>query len=189
LIRQLIPSSSPLSGWINGDLFVQTKEIFGILPIPDAVKLSSHIIPYDDRSRPKRFAYLARKQGSQFAVLSVHTESERDLFSELMHSDSAFCGPGGPDFDSGTQKWNAYADGKTIFYKASTVRFFLSHLQLIYCSDIGAFEGLLRNVEDLPQCTTFSAFNFSHKKGRRSTCPTRITNHESTRPYPTPYHP
>ncbi|KAJ7579953.1 hypothetical protein C8J56DRAFT_1058250 [Mycena floridula] len=98
LIKQLIPSSSPLAGWVNGDLYVQTKEVFGILPIPESVKLSSHIIAYDEQSRPKRFTYLARKQDAHFTVLSVHTTEERQLFSNFMHNDISFSGPSGPDF-------------------------------------------------------------------------------------------
>jgi hypothetical protein len=123
IIRKLVPTSSTLKGWVNGNLYVQTTETFGILPVPSNVQESTDILPFDPNLVLKRHGYLARKQGTRFAVLTLHTDEEKKLFSRLMNTENSFKRPQGPDWAIAVRIWNQNADGKTIFYKVSQFRF------------------------------------------------------------------
>ncbi|KAF9000804.1 hypothetical protein BDZ89DRAFT_1170255 [Hymenopellis radicata] len=116
-VRSLVPASKPVAGWVNGDLYEPTTEVFGILPIPSGVQTASDILPYDPSDPPKKYAYLARRQGTRFAVLNVTTEDEKRAFSSKMRSNEAFSGEAGPLWARAVKHWNHDADGKTVFYK------------------------------------------------------------------------
>ncbi len=88
--HKLIPGSSTLAGWVNGDYYIQTKETFGILPVPAYVQLSSRLLPYDHETPPKKHTYLSHKQTTRFAVLTLHTDEEKQLFSNFMQINSVF---------------------------------------------------------------------------------------------------
>src|SRR6266446_1171478 len=69
-----------ISGWINGNLYIASKEVLGILPIPDDVRISSGMQAYFSLSELKKHSFLAKMQGTHKAVLPVHTKAEKDLF-------------------------------------------------------------------------------------------------------------
>lgn len=117
LTRKLIPSSQPAAGWVNGNLYTQTTEVFGILPIPAIVQTSAGMNPFDPSNRPKLHSFLAEKQGTRYAVLTLHTEDEKTQFSDFMRTESAFSSSRGPDWPSAVRIWNQAVNGKTIFYK------------------------------------------------------------------------
>lgn len=123
-IRQLIPKSQPVARWVNGDLYIQTTEVFGILPVPDPVQVASGILKYDSQLKPEQYAYLASKQDTRYAVLTVHTTEEKNLFSRFMRNEPVFMKEGGPDWPSAVHKWNEVSNGKTIFYKVNSFFFF-----------------------------------------------------------------
>ncbi|KAF6743937.1 hypothetical protein DFP72DRAFT_1079352 [Ephemerocybe angulata] len=118
-IHAAVPSSTPVGNWVNGNLYVRTTEVFGILPVPDDVRLVSGLLSYDDEAPPKIQQYLAKRQGTKYAVITVHTDPERKLYSSLMQTDPSFTREGGPDWAKGTRRWNeGYANGVDIFYKS-----------------------------------------------------------------------
>ena len=131
LTRKFIPGSSTLVGWVNGNYYVQTKETFGILPVPPNVQLSSGLLPYDHKTPPKKHTYLSRKQSTRFAVLTLHTNEEKQLFSNFMQTNSVFMRAQGPDWPTAVCLWNQAANGDTIFYKvfSSCISWLLAHLQ------------------------------------------------------------
>jgi hypothetical protein len=45
-IKQLIPEIVSLGGWVNGSLYLQTIEIFGILPVPPPVQTAIGMLVY-----------------------------------------------------------------------------------------------------------------------------------------------
>ena len=63
--------------------------------------------------------YLANRQGTRFAVIGIHSPTEKKLFSQLMKENPSFNrDKKDPDWKAAIQIWNTeYADGKTIFYK------------------------------------------------------------------------
>ncbi|KAK1215373.1 hypothetical protein PQX77_022020 [Marasmius sp. AFHP31] len=72
---------------------------------------------------PKKHAFLARKQNTRVASLTIHTVKEKKLFPELMRNDSSFCDSRWPE---AARTWNTKADGAVIFYKI------VEHLQAYY---------------------------------------------------------
>ncbi|KAK0246140.1 hypothetical protein EDD85DRAFT_944545 [Armillaria nabsnona] len=128
VIHTYVPTSHPVTGWINGDLYIPTTEVFGILPIPTSIQVSSAITSFNEVDPPKKFQYLARKQGTRFTVLTVHTAEEKQLFSDCMLNEPLFTAapksePVWLDF---VKIWNNRADGETIFYKL------IEHLKTYY---------------------------------------------------------
>ncbi len=107
-------------GWVNGNLYTPTKEVLGVLPIPDDVRLSAGMneyIPSLDAQRSHRF--LAHLQGTSKPVLPVHTRAERKMFSELMRTHEDFKALGGsPNWKKAVKVWNRLAeDNPNLSYK------------------------------------------------------------------------
>ncbi len=105
---------------MNGNLYVHTKEVFGILPIPTDVQIEGGMQPHQSSlDRPTRHAFLAARQGTRKAILPVHTSAEYKLFSKLMRDDPAFNQQNGePNWSQGVKIWNRYAEtDEEIFYK------------------------------------------------------------------------
>ncbi|KAJ7246127.1 hypothetical protein B0H12DRAFT_1235640 [Mycena haematopus] len=74
-----------LTGWVNGNLYVPTKEVAGVLPIPDDVRLKSGMAQFEQSLHSKqRHRYLAALQGTRKPVLPIHSTPEKHLFRELM---------------------------------------------------------------------------------------------------------
>lgn len=119
--RHLIPESQTLTGWINGDLYVPADEKIGILPVPDSIRVSADIEsyqhPFDSKNKN---SYLARQQGSKYAIIAVHTTAEKVLFKKLMQENPLFAQTNaGPDWKRGAKVWNRSANGQDIFYKVN----------------------------------------------------------------------
>ena len=84
----LTSESQTLTGWINGDLYIPAEETIGILPVPDSIRASADIESYHHiQDCKKKYAYLAKQQGTKCAVIAIHTSSERALFKKLMQED------------------------------------------------------------------------------------------------------
>ncbi|KAF8999552.1 hypothetical protein BDZ89DRAFT_1147678 [Hymenopellis radicata] len=81
------------------------------------------MLSYSDALPPKRHAYLAKKQGTRFPVITIVGAAERRLYSNLMRDDRSFAGPNGPVWGDAVKRWNREANGETIFYKL------IEHLQ------------------------------------------------------------
>lgn len=114
LTRRHVPSARVLVGWVNGGLYVQTKEKFIILPVPENICTTFSLRPYDSEAPPKRHRYLASKQGTLFPVLTLHTPEEKTLFSQFMLTEHSFLTQ---DWNTATVIWNRKVDGLTLFYK------------------------------------------------------------------------
>ncbi len=112
LMDDIVPDSHQLGGWVNGNLYQHTSEVFGILPIPEDVRFDSGMQAFDitvDTSQRHRF--LARKQDTRKAVLPLHTVAEYRLFSQLMQEHPAFNpSSGDPDWFRAVKVWNYHAE-------------------------------------------------------------------------------
>lgn len=100
-------------------MFEQTIETFGILPIPSDVHAQCGIQPFNSALVPRKYAYLAEKQGTRHAVLSVHTAAERKLFNNKIYSDPTFNDAALGKWDTAVVTWNDSVNGVDIFYKVS----------------------------------------------------------------------
>ena len=116
-----------ITGWVNGSLYLPTRERLGILPIPSDVRQSSGMAEFNistiDRTQPH--LYLAQMQGTRKAILPVHTSAEHDLFRNLMKSNPVFnAQSSGPIWKLAVKVWNEFADKQPgIFYKVCSVCF------------------------------------------------------------------
>jgi len=118
--RDLVPDSQAIKGWVNGTMYTPTKEVFGILPVPENICTNAAMQPYiSDNSEKNTHHYLASKQGTRYAVMNVHTTEEKQLFAKLMREDPAFNRDNqDPDWNKAVKVWNSFhVNGKTIFYK------------------------------------------------------------------------
>jgi hypothetical protein len=117
--RHLIPESQTLTGWVNGDLYVPAGEKIGILPITDSIRVTADIESYQHSLDSKnKNSYLARQQGSKYAIIAVHTTAEKVLFKKLMQENPLFSRTNvSPDWKQGAKVWNQSANGQDIFYK------------------------------------------------------------------------
>ena len=96
-------------------------EKIGILPVPTSIHATADIASYHPEDSKFKHAYLAREQGTKYAVISVHTPAEKALFKKLMQEDPAFNQTNaGPDWKQGVTVWNREANGKDIFYKVNS---------------------------------------------------------------------
>jgi hypothetical protein len=117
--QQWNPNIRSLDDWNNGSLYTQTKEVFGILSISEALCAKVHLTAFNvEDLQPIRQRYLASRQGTRFAVTVVHTLEEKALYHEYMHTVHAFM-QDHPDWTHCAQIWNSKADGMTIFYKVT----------------------------------------------------------------------
>ena len=62
LTSRVILDSKPLAGWVNGNLYKPTTEVFGILPVPNDVCQESGMQEFDPNFHYNGF--LASKQGT-----------------------------------------------------------------------------------------------------------------------------
>ena len=81
ITHEVVPHIKPISQWVNGNQYIQTSKVFGILPIPTMLIESAIMLPSDTNNPPKKYPYLACRQGTQFAVLTLHTNDEKALKS------------------------------------------------------------------------------------------------------------
>jgi hypothetical protein len=120
--QHLVPDSISAPNWVNGNLYQQSKEQFGIVPIPHQICTSSGLAAFDPGLDAQReHAFLAKRQGTRLAVLPLHTRAEYMLFTEFMKDPTLFSAPNGkPKWPQILQRWNRVAEQKSdIFYKVS----------------------------------------------------------------------
>jgi hypothetical protein len=92
-LSDIVPLSGYLNGWVNGNLYHQTDEQFGIVPIShDLIKPEiTGMLPFDkDLPASARYQFLAQQQGTKFAVTTVCHLEEQKLFGELKKSFKEF---------------------------------------------------------------------------------------------------
>ncbi|KAM6501786.1 hypothetical protein JOM56_001763 [Amanita muscaria] len=110
-------------GWVNGNKYQRTQEMFGVLPLPKSQKdrLGMHDFNSNFSAATKtRHQYLAYQQNTLTAILPVHTKAERALFRALvidMSSNGLFSGRKQPNWENVAGRWSQHADGREIFYK------------------------------------------------------------------------
>lgn len=118
--ERLFDCPRAITGWLNGNLYLPTKEVGGVLPIPDEVQLLSGMSTFIPSVHSKQpHSYLARLQGTRLPVLPIHNPEERSLFRSLMAGNTAFnTHKSGPKWDDAVRVWNAQAEQhKDISYK------------------------------------------------------------------------
>ncbi|KAK0462162.1 hypothetical protein IW261DRAFT_1306026, partial [Armillaria novae-zelandiae] len=105
-----------------------TTEVFRILPVPTNIQVLSTMTQFNVADPPKKFQYLARKQDTRFAVLTVHTLEKKHLFSDCMLNEPSFTAAHNSDpiWLDAVKIWNHHANGETIFYKL------IEHLKTFY---------------------------------------------------------
>jgi hypothetical protein len=123
-----------ITGWINGDLYTPAEETIGILPVPESIRGAADIESYQHLlDRENKHSYLARQQGTKYAVIAVHSTAEKVLFKKLMQEDPTFNRTNSaPDWKQGAKVWNRHANGQDIFYKAR-LELYLDHSS---CADL-----------------------------------------------------
>ena len=107
-LRNLVPMSYKINGWINGLLYQPTSEVSGLLPIPASICMVVGLQPMiSDPTSKILHRYLSNRQGTLFAVIGVHTIDEKKLFSCLMKEDPSFNrNKQEPDWKAAVQVWN-----------------------------------------------------------------------------------
>ncbi|KAF8057979.1 hypothetical protein FPV67DRAFT_1525179 [Lyophyllum atratum] len=130
-IQDIVPDTRLLTGWVNGNLYTQSNEVSGVLPIPKDVRIKSGMAEYQTvihSNQPHHF--LASMQGTRKPVLPIHNTEERALFRELMSNNMKFSMKSGVDWEEAVKVWNAHADEqRDISYKLT------EHLKVYYGGD------------------------------------------------------
>jgi len=124
--------STDYGGWVNLDNYAQMNEPFGLLPFNDQTRQHGSMLPFNAnflKQRPKtRHQFLSSLQGTQFAILPIHTGKEHSLFQSLTCSLPLFVGAQQPDFIALASLFNSHANGANIFYKVAFIT-----LNYYYC--------------------------------------------------------
>jgi len=77
-MQDKVPHPFEIRGWINGSMYAPTKEVPGILPIPEEIRFKSAIQPMmPEPPVQKGHWYLALCQDTKYAVMSIHTVAEK----------------------------------------------------------------------------------------------------------------
>ncbi|KIK00659.1 hypothetical protein K443DRAFT_99931, partial [Laccaria amethystina LaAM-08-1] len=91
-----------------------------ILPIPDTVRISSGMAMYVPLAgKDKKYQFLAKMQGTCKPVLPIHTTAEKQLFCQLITSNSSFSPISGElKWQEAVKIWNSASDQTAeIYYK------------------------------------------------------------------------
>jgi hypothetical protein len=146
LTKDIVPAESLMTGFLDGSLYQQARETFGILPIsaetrndykfdpygtPVAASTSTNSSPTQSSQPKTRFRHdeIASIQQTKFAVIHVHSVEERQLFLNLMHV-LQLANPTESNFKTMAARWSEKADGRTIFYKVRRLSSLVSVLTL-----------------------------------------------------------
>lgn len=102
-----------LTSWVNGNLYLQSREVIGVLPVPNHIRESSGMRSFEatlDSDQPHWF--LAQIQGTRKPILPVHSASEKRLFRQLRQENALFNSPtvDSPDWRQAVRVWNRKAD-------------------------------------------------------------------------------
>lgn len=109
-----------ITGWVNGNFYLPSTEVLGILPVPPEIQSTSGMTEYLPSLGTKwRHKFLAEMQGTNKAILPIHNHTEKELFRELMRTNTDFNSSGGPsNWDRAARVWNSYANANdVVFYK------------------------------------------------------------------------
>lgn len=119
------PSYFGPGGWVNGNKYQCSKEIFGVLPLPHSQRdrLGMHSFNHGyAKGINIRHRYLAMVQNTLVAVLPVHTKAERALFRGLVSEpEGLFKNSKPPSWETVAGRWSEHVDGREIFYKVSII--------------------------------------------------------------------
>jgi hypothetical protein len=119
-VFKIYPHPNPLLGWVNGQLYVQTKEQFGIAITPNSVFIEFGMETYNPlQVSLMQFQFLAQQQNTCFAITMVCYEAEKHLFTQFKKDNHPAFVKG--HFHWAALVWNAHANGKDIFYKVVTL--------------------------------------------------------------------
>ncbi len=105
--------------WVNGNDYEPAGEAFGIMPFDEDMRRHLDYLPFNSivaRELKYNHVYLAKRQGTRFAVLPVHTRAERDIFQLLIET-SPLLKATQPNWTALAAEWSKHANGKTIYYK------------------------------------------------------------------------
>ncbi|EKM74532.1 hypothetical protein AGABI1DRAFT_95562 [Agaricus bisporus var. burnettii JB137-S8] len=119
-LQEMFIQPTLISGWVNGNLYVPTTEVIGILPIPEDIRGQSAMAPYvHSANSQQKHSFIASMQGTRKPVLPVHTHAEEQYFRSLMNSDPSFSPQSGePKWNEAVQVWNANAESRDgVYYK------------------------------------------------------------------------
>jgi hypothetical protein len=122
--RVHVPNAPLLRGWINGNLYAQGGETVGILELPEKTWNAAGILPHNPSTDSEfQHAFLAKQQGTKYAVITVHSVEEKINFTKMMQTFPSVNLPSSPpNFKEAARTWNSEANGKTIFYKVRAIR-------------------------------------------------------------------
>ncbi|GLB45293.1 putative retrotransposable element tf2 155 kda protein type 1-like [Lyophyllum shimeji] len=111
LVQHMLDRPRLITNWVNGNLYHQTNEVAGVLPIPDDLRSKSGMGAFIVSLHSKQtHSFLASMQGTRKPVLPVHNSEERTLFRELMSGDTGFTDSLlGTNGDYAVQLWNGKA--------------------------------------------------------------------------------
>jgi hypothetical protein len=87
---------------VNGNNFVRSTEVFGLLPLPEELRVNLGMHPFHagfSRDHKIHHHYLAMRQNTRVTVLPIHTPAERGLFKLLLsETQGAFSGKKEPNW-------------------------------------------------------------------------------------------
>lgn len=124
LLRDKVPDGRLAPDLVNGNLYIKTNEIAGILPIPKSIQDKVGLQSYDPQLHSKQLhAFLAMKQGTRKPVMPIHASAEHKLFRQLLPKVLAevkgdFSSE--KDWETFVRAWNQHAnESPQITYKVS----------------------------------------------------------------------
>ncbi|KAJ3824864.1 hypothetical protein F5880DRAFT_1479370 [Lentinula raphanica] len=125
---QDLPTGIIPKGWINGNFYLPTTEVIGILPIPDPIRRDSGMLDYrPDIDHKQTHWFVASLQGTRRAVLPIANSYEEGRFREYVATNT---GSSEPRWDNIVRAWNTAAiTDKNLSYKL------IEHLRLYYNGD------------------------------------------------------
>ncbi|KAJ7189729.1 hypothetical protein GGX14DRAFT_580474 [Mycena pura] len=125
----IVTGAGSYSEWLNGDLYEQTTETFGICPVPESLRLRLQMEPYNDQTRV-RFEmhgnndWLRRRQGVALPILPPSTPEARQYFFKKIRAFATNAvdeSKHSVDYAAFAQEWNRTADGKARHYITTEV--------------------------------------------------------------------
>ncbi|KAF9037329.1 hypothetical protein BDZ89DRAFT_1129855 [Hymenopellis radicata] len=124
----IVPGASAYADWMNGDLYIQTEETFGMCRFPESLRERLEMQSYPEQNTP--FArslphfkandeWLRSRQALAMPARPPTTSEARSYFFaniKIFSAQAAQDGKRKINFDQFTRQWNSTADGKTRFY-------------------------------------------------------------------------
>ncbi|KAF8992063.1 hypothetical protein BDZ89DRAFT_1151259 [Hymenopellis radicata] len=124
----IVPGASAYADWMNGDLYIQTEETFGMCRFPESLRERLEMQSYPEQNTP--FArslphfkandeWLRSRQALAMPARPPTTSEARSYFFaniKIFSAQAAQDGKRKINFDQFAPQWNRTADGKTRFY-------------------------------------------------------------------------